>query len=101
VALTNTGLVKQVLDRSHAYCYDRGNGQYTPLIPADLLPFAVLGTVPRLQQGSDGMIVLPAPRGQPDGVLSGIHLLANAQWRVRPHHTYLHRSQTLVSEAEC
>lgn len=51
------------LDSCYAYCFDRGNGQYTRLIPADMLP--VLQTVPALQQGCHGMIVLPAPRGFP------------------------------------
>ncbi|KAI0427618.1 hypothetical protein F5Y09DRAFT_350313 [Xylaria sp. FL1042] len=49
------------LDESFAYCYDRGNGQYTRLIPADMLP--PLQNIPAIQQGYTGMIVLPQPRG--------------------------------------
>ncbi|OTB06963.1 hypothetical protein M426DRAFT_91707 [Hypoxylon sp. CI-4A] len=51
------------LDASYAYCYDRGNGQYTRLIPADMLP--ALKDIPKLQQGKQGMLVLPQPRGVP------------------------------------
>ncbi|KAI0098888.1 hypothetical protein GGR51DRAFT_565296 [Nemania sp. FL0031] len=51
------------LDGSFAYCYDRGNGQYTRLIPADMLP--PLQNIPPMQQGCAGMIVIPQPRGLP------------------------------------
>ncbi|KAI1865821.1 uncharacterized protein JN550_008079 [Neoarthrinium moseri] len=51
------------LDNSYAYCFDRGNGQYTRLIPADMLP--PLQTIPAVQQGCQGMIVLPQPRSFP------------------------------------
>ncbi|KAI1642010.1 uncharacterized protein F4817DRAFT_363351 [Daldinia loculata] len=51
------------LDSSYAYCYDRGNGQYTRLIPADMLP--ALKDIPPLQQNCSGMLVLPLPRGLP------------------------------------
>ncbi|KEZ38618.1 hypothetical protein SAPIO_CDS10615 [Scedosporium apiospermum] len=57
------------LDSAFAYCYDRGNGQYTRLIPADLLP--ELKDIPRMQNSSAGMIVLPQPMGiPPAGVAS-------------------------------
>ncbi|KAK7992012.1 hypothetical protein PG996_012975 [Apiospora saccharicola] len=52
-----------LLDSCYAYCYDRGNGQYTRLIPADMIPN--LRDVPALQQDCLGMIVLPAPRALP------------------------------------
>ncbi|KAK6193835.1 hypothetical protein LQW54_012055 [Pestalotiopsis sp. IQ-011] len=48
------------LESCYAYCFDRGNGQYTQLIPADMLP--TLQNVPALQQGCQGMIILPTPR---------------------------------------
>ncbi|KAI3342307.1 hypothetical protein F4824DRAFT_512045 [Ustulina deusta] len=51
------------LDGSFAYCYDRGNGQYTRLIPADMLP--PLQNIPAIQQGYAGMVVVPQPRGLP------------------------------------
>ncbi|KAI1363788.1 hypothetical protein F5Y08DRAFT_354096 [Xylaria arbuscula] len=51
------------LDSSFAYCYDRGNGQYTRLIPADMLP--PLQHIPALQHGYAGMVVVPQPRGLP------------------------------------
>ncbi|KAI1473973.1 hypothetical protein F4774DRAFT_430359 [Daldinia eschscholtzii] len=51
------------LDGSYAYCYDRGNGQYTRLIPADMLP--ALKDIPPVQPSSAGMLVLPVPRGLP------------------------------------
>ncbi|KAK7931713.1 hypothetical protein PG985_002425 [Apiospora marii] len=52
-----------LLDTCYAYCYDRGNGQYTRLIPADMIPN--LCDVAALQQDCLGMIVLPAPRALP------------------------------------
>ncbi|KAI0535108.1 hypothetical protein GGR58DRAFT_519704 [Xylaria digitata] len=51
------------LDGSFAYCYDRGNGQYTRLVPADMLP--PLQNIPAVQQGHAGMVVVPQPRGLP------------------------------------
>ncbi|KAI0387069.1 hypothetical protein F5Y04DRAFT_288835 [Hypomontagnella monticulosa] len=51
------------LDASYAYCYDRGNGQYTRLIPADMLP--PLQDIPALQRGCSAMLVLQQPRGLP------------------------------------
>ncbi|KAK2065436.1 hypothetical protein LY76DRAFT_621820 [Colletotrichum caudatum] len=45
----------------YAYCLDRGNGNVTRLIPADLLP--PLAGVPAVQTAVDGMLVLPPPRG--------------------------------------
>ncbi|KAI0451703.1 hypothetical protein F5B21DRAFT_527640 [Xylaria acuta] len=51
------------LDGSFAYCYDRGNGQYTRLIPADMLP--PLQNIPAIQQSCVGMVVVPHPRGLP------------------------------------
>ncbi|KAI1441515.1 hypothetical protein F5Y02DRAFT_421932 [Annulohypoxylon stygium] len=49
----------------YAYCFDRGNGQYTRLVPVDMLP--ALKDIPALQQGCAGMMVLPLPRGVPQG----------------------------------
>ncbi|RYP75241.1 hypothetical protein DL769_003852 [Monosporascus sp. CRB-8-3] len=57
------------LDASYAYCFDRGNGQFTPLVPADMLP--PLRDVPAVQQGCAGMLVLPLPRAVPPGGRSG------------------------------
>lgn len=51
------------LDSCYAYCFERGNGQYTRLIPADMLP--PLQNIQALQQGREGMIVLPVPRAFP------------------------------------
>ncbi|KAI1467826.1 uncharacterized protein F4812DRAFT_471195 [Daldinia caldariorum] len=51
------------IEGSYAYCYDRGNGQYTRLIPADMLP--ALKDIPALQSSCSGMVVLPVPRGLP------------------------------------
>ncbi|KAI8266958.1 Chromatin remodeling factor mit1 [Colletotrichum sp. SAR 10_98] len=45
----------------YAYCLDRGNGNYTRLVPADTLPPLV--GIPAVQHGAEGMLVLPAPRG--------------------------------------
>lgn len=51
------------LDSCYAYCFDRGNGRYTRLIPADMLP--PLQNIPALQQGCQGMIVVPTPHAFP------------------------------------
>ncbi|KAK1970389.1 hypothetical protein LY78DRAFT_666839 [Colletotrichum sublineola] len=53
----------------YAYCLDRGNGNFTRLIPADLLP--PLAGIPAVQAGVDGMLVLPSPRGSDPHSLSG------------------------------
>ncbi|KAK1593201.1 uncharacterized protein LY79DRAFT_590044 [Colletotrichum navitas] len=53
----------------YAYCLDRGNGNFTRLIPADLLP--PLAGIPAVQAGVDGMLVLPLPRGPDPHSLSG------------------------------
>ncbi|KAI1761620.1 hypothetical protein GGR53DRAFT_469124 [Hypoxylon sp. FL1150] len=50
-------------DTSYAYCYDRGNGQYTRLVPVDMLP--PLQDIPALQPDCSGMVVLPQPRAMP------------------------------------
>ncbi|RYP49252.1 hypothetical protein DL768_005026 [Monosporascus sp. mg162] len=57
------------LDASYAYCFDRGNGQFTRLVPADMLP--PLRDVPAIQHGCAGMLVLPLPRAAPPGGRSG------------------------------
>ncbi|XXH03763.1 hypothetical protein Hte_010169 [Hypoxylon texense] len=51
------------LEACYAYCYDRGNGQYTRLVPADMLP--PLKDIPAVQQSCSGMMVLPQPRAIP------------------------------------
>ncbi|ROT37697.1 hypothetical protein SODALDRAFT_203329 [Sodiomyces alkalinus F11] len=59
------------LENFYAYCFDRGNGNYARLIPADMLP--PLAGIPAFQQGSEGMIVLPLPQGLPPrGPMSNI-----------------------------
>jgi hypothetical protein len=45
----------------YAYCLDRGNGQYTRLIPADMLPR--LRDVPVFETDATRMQVLPTPQG--------------------------------------
>ncbi|KAI1344824.1 hypothetical protein F5Y15DRAFT_6651 [Xylariaceae sp. FL0016] len=51
------------LETSYAYCYQRADGGYTRLIPADMLP--ELRDVPRHQKTSSGMLVVPQPRALP------------------------------------
>ncbi|KAI2464456.1 hypothetical protein F4781DRAFT_436423 [Annulohypoxylon bovei var. microspora] len=62
---TTTGLhfPKMQTESIYAYCFDRGNGQYTRLVPVDMLP--PLKDVPALQQGNAGMMILPLPLGRP------------------------------------
>ena len=62
------------MDRAMCYCYDRGGGQYTRLVPVDLLPVE-LSNIPRRVDTDEGMIVLPVPRQPgPDGQLADIQL---------------------------
>ncbi|KAL0777997.1 hypothetical protein CaCOL14_005650 [Colletotrichum acutatum] len=53
----------------HGYCLDRGDGNYTRLIPADSLPPLV--GVPAIQNGAEGLLVLPQPRGVDPQNLTG------------------------------
>lgn len=60
------GVIRPV-EEPYAYCLDRGDGEYTRLIPADMLP--EMQDVPRRQQDAEGMAVLPVPGGRaPRGV---------------------------------
>ncbi|KAK3685474.1 hypothetical protein B0T22DRAFT_482438 [Podospora appendiculata] len=55
----------------YAYCFDRGNGLYTRLIPADMLP--ALRDVPALEMSHENMVILPVPRGVgPEGRSSNL-----------------------------
>lgn len=45
------------LAAGHSYCLDRGNGEFTRLIPADLLP--ALNEVPARETIPHGMVILP------------------------------------------
>ena len=64
--LGSRGVLGQA-DQAYAYCLDRGDGEYTRLIPADMLP--EMQGVPRRQRGAEGMAVLPVPGGRaPRGV---------------------------------
>ncbi|KAI0134747.1 hypothetical protein BJ170DRAFT_215456 [Xylariales sp. AK1849] len=64
ISYSNVATFSEVqLDASYAYCFDRGNGQYARLIPADMLP--PLHHISGVQQGCQGMIVLPQPRALP------------------------------------
>lgn len=57
-----------------AYCFDRGNGQYTRLVPIDILPFS-LRDLPARVSSHEGMIVLPVPRMvDPDVQRGNVHL---------------------------
>jgi hypothetical protein len=54
---------RDFLEDTYAYCYYRGNGVYTRLIPADMLPS--LSGIPPQQHSSAGMLVLPIPSAEP------------------------------------
>lgn len=73
-----TGKIIADADMDHAmsYCFDRGGGQYTRLVPVDMLPVE-LKNIPRRVETDEGMIVLPVPRQPgPDGQLADIQLEA-------------------------
>lgn len=62
-------IAKGDMDKAMAYCYDRGDGTFTRLVPVDLLPVE-LEDIPARVMSHEGMIVLPIPRkagpnGQP------------------------------------
>lgn len=62
------------MDLSMGYCYDRGGGQFTRLVPVDILPVD-LKDIPRRVTTDEGMIVLPVPRkGGPGGQMANIQL---------------------------
>lgn len=48
------------MDRALGYCYDRGDGQFTRLVPVDQLPVLLEG-IPARVSSDEGMIVLPVP----------------------------------------
>lgn len=50
------------------YCLDRGNGVYTPLIPADMLP--PMRGVPSTMRAASGIFVLPIPKASPPSGIS-------------------------------
>lgn len=50
------------MDHAACYCFDRGGGNYTPLVPIDRLPADVLGLLPARVTSDENMIVLPEPR---------------------------------------
>lgn len=65
------------MERAMSYCYDRGNGQYTRLVPVDVLPFS-LRDLPARVSSDEGMIVLPVPRMiGPDGQPANVQLIAH------------------------
>lgn len=83
------------LEASYAYCYDRGNGQYTRLVPVDMLP--PLKDIPAVQQSCSGMVVLPQPRAMPpEGRSSNAELV---MLRVRYIPTLLFYSPITTSSA--
>lgn len=59
----HAGIVISDDDMNHAsfYCFDRGNGQFTPLVPLDQLPTDILGLPARINS-DENMIILPEPR---------------------------------------
>ncbi|KAK0720573.1 hypothetical protein B0H67DRAFT_682471 [Lasiosphaeris hirsuta] len=69
---------KHMPDEMYAYCFDRGNGEFTRLIPADMLP--PLRDIPAIQNSSTGMKVLPMPMGLgPDGRSSNFEMVSLRQ----------------------
>ncbi|KAJ0100731.1 zinc finger protein [Diaporthe amygdali] len=72
--LTGKLLADSDMDKAMSYCYDRGGGQYTRLVPVDMLPIK-LKDIPRRVNTDEGMIVLPVPhRPGPDGQLTKLQL---------------------------
>ncbi|KAH7148661.1 hypothetical protein EDB81DRAFT_792901 [Dactylonectria macrodidyma] len=66
----------------YAYCLDRGNGQYTRLIPADVLP--PLNEIPARQPGPPGMVILPdLQSAPPQGVAPLNRPVTIMTWRDR------------------
>ncbi|TLD06108.1 uncharacterized protein PgNI_08622 [Pyricularia grisea] len=57
---SNTAIEYDDGENYFAYCFDRGNGRYTRLIPADVLP--PLMDIPSVEHSCVGMRVLPVPR---------------------------------------
>ncbi|KAL2110116.1 hypothetical protein VUR80DRAFT_1597 [Thermomyces stellatus] len=79
--------VTRAADEAYAYCFDRGDGEYTRLIPADMLP--EMQDVPRRQRGADGMIVLPVPGGRAPRGVQGV--TCPVRFKPRCCHPQTHR----------
>ncbi|KAI0205922.1 hypothetical protein F4808DRAFT_470860 [Astrocystis sublimbata] len=77
-----------LLNSSIAYCYYRGDGQYTQLIPADDLLRYFPG-IPLRQSHSDAMIVLPEPRGTLTSLFELFVLQDSATKAMFPHQSGL------------
>lgn len=63
-AMTTTSTMEIDPSGAVSYCLDRGNGQFTRLIPADLLP--PLSDIPPRETKAEGMYVLPSLALEPD-----------------------------------
>ncbi|KAL5596837.1 hypothetical protein BROUX41_006479 [Berkeleyomyces rouxiae] len=59
----SVALTQSDIDSNYGYCLDRGNGKFTRLVPADMLP--AMKDIPALQDGCSGLVVLPTPRSPP------------------------------------
>ena len=71
----------------YGYCFDRGNGQYTRLVPVDMLP--PLKDIPARQSDSSGLIILPAPtkpgpEGRSINVGPAFELTVSLSWHQIP-----------------
>ncbi|KAK3327299.1 hypothetical protein B0T19DRAFT_400184 [Cercophora scortea] len=74
------GEVQQPQHEFYAYCFDRGNGRYTRLIPADMLP--ALRDVPAFEMSPENMMIVPVPRGVgPEGRSSNLEPVV---WQAAP-----------------
>ncbi|KAL1899683.1 hypothetical protein Cpir12675_001263 [Ceratocystis pirilliformis] len=59
----SVALTQSDIDTNYGYCLDRGNGKFTRLVPADMLP--AMKDIPAIQDSCSGLVVLPTPRSQP------------------------------------
>lgn len=103
-------IAKGDMDQAMAYCYDRGDGTFTRLVPVDLLPVE-LEDIPARVASDEGMIVLPVPRragrdGQPANSQLAPQIIATVSDDVGFDSCFLsclcdYRASYLVSTALC
>ncbi|PNP43849.1 hypothetical protein TGAMA5MH_04131 [Trichoderma gamsii] len=69
----------------YAYYLNRGDGQVTRLIPADVLPS--LNEIPPRELEQQGMIVLPLPRGMRPSGTADMNFAVTVKAQASPYHT--------------
>ncbi|KAF7556106.1 hypothetical protein G7046_g6379 [Stylonectria norvegica] len=81
----------------YAYCLDRGNGQFTRLVPADMLP--AMNEIPPVQTGPGGMVILPALQASPPHGVAEMNRPVTIKVRVALEGDARHAERMLSAQA--